>query len=704
MTSSPGNTQHLDFKRRLVAILFADIAGYTAMMQKDEREALNKLNTYQTCLKKQVGAYDGEIVKNYGDGSIVLFHSATAAVRCAKELQLELKKAQQVPLRIGLHLGDVLFKEGDVYGDAVNIASRIESMGVAGNVLLSKSLHQKVKNQTDLLFKSLGTYHFKNVDEPLEVWAMSNPGIVVPHRDRMQVKFEKRLKLSSRKFMITIALSLLLALFALYLFKGLINSNRSDDADALNNKKAIAVIPFRNLSIQGRNFDWFSDGISSELVNELTKIKTLAVKAFSATIPYKNTNENPVDVARALNVEFLIDGTTSVYKNGDSLRLSISLLDKDAQIIWNGTYNQEINEAPILQQKIAQAIALNLKISLTRQEEKALNELDTENGESFNMFLQAKAENRKFTAEGFLNTEKYLRKALQLDPRYSQAHALMAWNYYLMGAPSILGTFSNETIDSLMNYHIQEAINLNPNGSDNYLIRGAYHLYRKGQLRDAKRDVDLALTLNSWPERPTNYCICIVVSTYIALGEYVKAEELARIAREVDPHNVFIWFDQALLYMKKGDYAKAQALFEETVRLRDSPFFNYWTGWSYYHNQQYEVALNYFDKAYNQGSKPIANSVAYLSNTYYKLGNLDRSNQYLEELRSRQQYGEPNLNLRLAIIYAARGDKSIMMDWLERALEERDVGIAYSMNVDEIFVPYYDENRFIEIRKALQYY
>ena len=126
MANSLTNLKSSDFKRRLVAILFADIEGYTAMMQKDEQNAIEMLNKYQMVLKGLTKEYDGEIVKNYGDGSIVLFNSSVSAVRCAKDIQLKLKGRNEVPLRIGLHLGDVVFKEGDVYGDAVNISSRIE--------------------------------------------------------------------------------------------------------------------------------------------------------------------------------------------------------------------------------------------------------------------------------------------------------------------------------------------------------------------------------------------------------------------------------------------------------------------------------------------------------------------------------------------------------------------------------------------------
>ena len=166
--------------RRLAAILFGDIAGYTLMMQQDESKALTRLAHYQQVLKVAIEDFDGEIVKNYGDGSLCLFSSVLDAVRCAQRLQEELTQEPIVPLRIGLHIGDVTYRDGDVYGDAINLASRIESFGIPGSILLSKDVYEKVKNQADFSFDELGTFTFKNVDQNIEIYAFANEGFPVP--------------------------------------------------------------------------------------------------------------------------------------------------------------------------------------------------------------------------------------------------------------------------------------------------------------------------------------------------------------------------------------------------------------------------------------------------------------------------------------------------------------------------------------------
>ena len=174
--------------RKLVAILFADIVGYTSMMQADEGLAISRLQRYKDVLTSKVEAHEGEIIKNYGDGSLCVFSSVLSAVNCAKAVQEELRSGIMVPLRIGVHLGDIMYREDDIYGDALNIASRIESMGVGGSVLVSKDVFQKVKNQANLSFKSLGQFELKNVVDPLEVYALSTPGISVPELSEIRGK------------------------------------------------------------------------------------------------------------------------------------------------------------------------------------------------------------------------------------------------------------------------------------------------------------------------------------------------------------------------------------------------------------------------------------------------------------------------------------------------------------------------------------
>ncbi|MBT8221288.1 MAG: adenylate/guanylate cyclase domain-containing protein, partial [Bacteroidia bacterium] len=231
--------------RKLAVILFADIQGYTAIMQSDEGKAMNRLRQYQTVLKEEVDKVKGEIIKNYGDGSLCLFSSVLEALRCSKNLQHTFQNDPVVPVRIGIHLGDVVFEENDIYGNDINIASRIESMGIAGSILISRNIYEKVRNQSEFEFKSLGSFEFKNVKEPMEIFALTNEGLAVPSKGNIQGKFKekKNNKLKWALAIIAVVAFLGIQIYSNYRFER--SNPQVLEADSFEAKK-VAVLPFLN--------------------------------------------------------------------------------------------------------------------------------------------------------------------------------------------------------------------------------------------------------------------------------------------------------------------------------------------------------------------------------------------------------------------------------------------------------------------------
>src|SRR5258706_5731831 len=176
--------------RRLAAILFTDIVGSTSMMQRDEQHAMSIHKRYGAVLKECVLSRGGEILNDFGDGSLCTFHSATEALRCAIEMQQKFQIEPKVPLRIGLHVGEIFFEDGKVFGDGVNVASRVQSLGIANSILFSSEICSKIKNQQEFKSISIGKFHFKNVDEPMEVFAVANEGLAVPKKEQMEGKLK----------------------------------------------------------------------------------------------------------------------------------------------------------------------------------------------------------------------------------------------------------------------------------------------------------------------------------------------------------------------------------------------------------------------------------------------------------------------------------------------------------------------------------
>ena len=179
-------------QRRLAAILFTDIVGYTAIMQQNEEQAVTLIKRYTTELRKTVDIHSGEVSNDYGDGSLCIFASATEAVQSAIEIQQRLQTEPAVPLRVGLHIGEIFFEEGKILGDGVNVASRIQSLGHENTILFSGEFHDKIKNNPKFKSVSLGHYEFKNVEKPIEVFALANEGLIVPGRRTMEGKLKKK--------------------------------------------------------------------------------------------------------------------------------------------------------------------------------------------------------------------------------------------------------------------------------------------------------------------------------------------------------------------------------------------------------------------------------------------------------------------------------------------------------------------------------
>src|SRR5688572_8937959 len=198
--------------RQLAAIMFTDIVGYTAIMQTDEQKAVAIIKHYNSSLEKLVHQYDGQVLNYYGDGSLCIFHNATDAANCSMDLQKELKNNPGVPLRIGLHIGEVFFEEEKALGDGVNLASRIQSLGQENNILVSGEFYDKIKNNSAFSVVSLGQFEFKNVTKPLEVLALCNEGLSIPRRSKMDGKLRKK----SRLKQLIVATSLILFCAAVF--------------------------------------------------------------------------------------------------------------------------------------------------------------------------------------------------------------------------------------------------------------------------------------------------------------------------------------------------------------------------------------------------------------------------------------------------------------------------------------------------------
>jgi adenylate cyclase len=313
--TSPSEPQ--ESVRLLAAIMFTDIVGYTAMMQKNERKAKKLRDRHRKVLEAQIAAYQGKILQHFGDGTLSVFVSAIHAVSCAVRAQQELQKEPRIPIRIGVHLGDIAYNEEGVYGDSVNIASRIEALALPGSVIISDKVYDEIKNQPGLPVRPLGTRYLKNVREPVDLYALANDGLMVP---------------------------------------------KPDDISGLTKDEgiSIAVLPLVNISPDPEN-EYFADGITEEIINTLSKVDGMTVKSRTSSFAFKGKNLDVRDIGGRLGVTYIIEG--SVRKEGGNVRITVQLVDaSDGSQLWAEEYDRKLEEEVLkLQDEISGKIVEKLK-------------------------------------------------------------------------------------------------------------------------------------------------------------------------------------------------------------------------------------------------------------------------------------------------------------------------------------------------------
>ncbi len=366
-------------ERRLAAIMFTDIVGYSTMMQHNEASAIASANRHESVVTEQVLKENGRLLHFYGDGSLSIFNSATQAIRSAIKTQISLQDEPGVPLRIGLNIGEVLIDGQKIYGDGVNIASRIESSGVAGSVLLSKNVFEKIRNRSEFPCQSLGRFAFKNIAQDLELYALSHPLLTVP-------------------------------------LPGDLKGKRNEE-----NERTIAVIPFRNLSDDPEQI-YYCEGICEDITHALSQIPDMKVASISSVKNLWNKFKNGDAVGQQLGVAIICEG--SVRRVGDQLRINVQLSDlEEGYHIWSSQFNGSVQDIFEMQDKITQNIVNFLEPDQTVTKSPGEK---PKNSQAYDAYLQAKFHFNKRSQKHNLKAMQLLERALSLDPEFALGYATLA--------------------------------------------------------------------------------------------------------------------------------------------------------------------------------------------------------------------------------------------------------------------------------------
>jgi TolB-like protein/class 3 adenylate cyclase len=530
---------------QLAAIVFTDIVGYTRLMGSDESKALEILQLNRQIQKPLIDKYNGRFIKELGDGTMASFAKASDAVRCAIEIQKATKDIPDLNLRIGNHLGEVVFENDDVFGDAVNIAARIESAGRSEAIFVSHAVNSVVHAQGDIETRFIEQMHLKNVNRPIDIYEVAIDGVFT--------KADKKIlkeKPNSRKPILLIGFVLLMAALGSLWWMSNDYGLTSMNSDG---KASIAVLPFTNMSNDPDN-EFFCDGVTEDILTQLSKLRNLKVISRTSVMHFKNSELTIPEIAKELGVEYVVEG--SVRKQGDQVAITAQLIHAgNDDHLWAESYQRQLNDVFAIQREVATEVSKVLNIKISVQEKQGLAHSSTENIEAYQLLLKAReaADDRKM--ENIKRANDMLRKALEIDPNYVDAKAQLAYNYLIINQK--LGYRKNDSIVLLAKQLIDEAMLLDSTNANVYIAYyGIVDREKPSQAKNKalKRIVDKAIQFG-----PNNAYAHIRRSFYYGLiNEIDSGLSSIRRAIEIDPFSVYIQrhYVYSLCHSKKIEEAK----------------------------------------------------------------------------------------------------------------------------------------------------
>jgi len=624
--------------RQLSAILFTDIEGYTAIMQESEHKAMMIRNRHREILQMAHKEFNGRIVQYFGDGTLSTFQSVIEAVQCALSMQQKFLKSPQVPVRMGLHIGDIVINDEDIFGDGVNLASRIESLGVVGSVLISDKANDELHNHPELKTLSVGVYQLKNVQRSVEVFALNHEELVKPIPGSLKGKTGEEKDNGPEK------------------------QKRSDSGKS-SSLKSIAVLPFVNMS-NDPDQEYFSDGMAEEIINSLTRLKKLKVAGRTSSFQFKGKNIDMRELGEKLNVDSVLEG--SVRKQGNRLRVTAQLVNvEDGYHLWSEKYDRELVDVFAIQDDIALAITKKLKLTLLRHESDLISNSYTPNTEAYELYLKGRFYVSRRGA-AVITGLQYFQEAIAIDPRFALAHAgyadanLLIASYGMLPPKQILWQAKQSA---------EKALQLDPSLSEPYCSLAYYYTCFEWNWPEAKKNFLKSIEINPrYAEGhfryALNYLTCIE-------GNFEEAEKHARIAINLEPLSSLCYAIYSLILHCAGKFNEAIAACKTGIEMDASSFVCHANaGGTYMVLQRYEEAISCFESAMELSKKYYFTIHAFIW-TYCLTGRSDEARIMMNKLKesSKSEYVAKTFT---ALSAAYLGDLDEAFDYLDKAYNDRD--------------------------------
>ena len=641
--------------RQLAAIMFTDIVGYTALMGNDEKKAFELLSKNRQIQKPIIEQYNGKWIKELGDGVMASFNTVSDAVTAAIKIQEACNIAKEFQLRIGIHQGEVVIEENDLFGDAVNIASRIQNIASPGSIYISEVVHNNVSNKNDIDTEYVKTENLKNVKEPVKIFRVRMNGAA-------PVSIFTTLRLSKKKGIFFVFLGLaLVAILGYYIYNNRLKTNSNSYTSTIENSdKSIAVLPFANES-NDKDQEYFSDGLSEELLNLLAKIPELKVIGRTSSFVFKGKNEDLRSIARQLGVAHLLEG--SVRKEGNIIRVTARLINaNDGSRIWGDSYDRDLKNIFKLQEEIAQNVVQQLKLKLLDVPSATIS--GNGNVEAYNLVLKGNYFYDKLDKENVAKAVDFYKQALAIDStnarawgKLANAISRQAWQNYV----------DRMTGRELARIAALKAIELDKNLAIGYLELGDLKLYQDFDWKGAEEAYQKALGLE--PQNP-DILYSIGGGLYFAIGRWKESIELMKKCIELDPLRPISHLNLGNILSHAGRPDEAAAYFKKALEL--NPQFqraHLYLGRNYLLAGKIDLGLKEMQEENLEVFRSLGMALA-----YFAAGKRKEADESLKYFAEKFQY---EWNYLAAELYAYRGENDQAFMWLENAYKNRDGWLVF---------------------------
>ncbi len=631
--------------RRLAAIMFTDMVGYTALMQENEHQAKINRDKHRTVLTNAIEKYHGSILQYYGDGTLSIFNSVLDAVNSAILIQNSLNMEPKIPLRIGIHSGDIVHDEEGIYGSGVNIASRVESMAIPGSVLITGKVYDELKNHPQYTVSSMGTYNLKNVEQSIPLYAIIDKGWTIPHPGDLKGKGKPA-------------------------------------------TQSIAVLPFVNMSNDPEN-EYFSDGITEEILNALVKVEGLQVTSRTSSFAFKNKNIDLREMADTLSVTNILEG--SVRKAGEKVRITAQLINAiDGFHLWSETYDRKLEDIFDVQDEISRKITNQLRLKLAPEDvQENLVIAPTDNLDAYNLYLRGKYHLYKWTPQGVKKAIDYFEQSINSQKNFSLPYSGLSFCYTMLGA---MGQMSPKQAFPIGREMALKALKLDKGLAESHVTLALTKLFYDWDIDGARKDMEEALKINSGSAdiyHANSIYFWAANKPDLALESIVKACELDPLSLVMNQH-----FAEILTWMEKYD----QALARLDLTLDLDPSFRPAIenkGWVYVMTGEINKAIETFQLYHSLTGHPLK-GVTGLGHAYAKAGNISKAEECLQKLKKRAEL-EPDVMLHMDnfIIYVGLRDTQKIYHHLEEALKAQ-AGIFF-IKTSNLFRDIRQEKTFINL-------